>query len=156
MTEHTLPQRTARISDDTQAEIVRLGIRQVSHAEIARRAGVHRHTVERVLKRTRAALRINEDTERDRAEAVAVYREIQRTAWEAIESGRSPAILLGEVRQAQQRIDNLLGLAPDVPDDPVALLNTFKSTVISLVLSEAPALAPKLAERLAARAGELR
>jgi DNA-binding CsgD family transcriptional regulator len=130
MTEHTLPQRTARISDETQAEIVRLGIRQVSHAEIARRAGVHRHTVERVLKRTRSALRINEDTELERAAAIAVYREVQRTAWEAIESGRSPALLLGEVRQAQQRIDTLLGLAPGGPDDPIALLGTFKATVI--------------------------
>jgi len=78
--------------------ILRLAVRQLPHTEIATRIGVHRHTVRRVLKRTRAALSINADLSADRAEAIAVYREVQRTAWEAVEKaqarGRSPTMLL--------------------------------------------------------------
>jgi transposase-like protein len=149
----TLPRRSARIPEETQAEIVRLAIRQVPQAEIARRVEVHRQTVRRVLKRTRAALAINQDLEQDRAEALAVYREVQRSAWEAIESGRTPAMLLGEIRQAQQRIDNLLGLAPADPDDPAMQLREFKSIVVGIIRREAPQLAPRLAERLLEVAG---
>lgn len=144
----TLLRRSPRLSDQQQAEIVRLAIHQVPQVEIARRVGVHRQTVKRVLERTRAALTINQDVEQDRAEALAVYREIQRSAWDAIERGRSSAILLGEIRQAQQRIDNLLGLAPADPDDPGLQLREFKAIVVGLIRREAPQLAPKLAERL--------
>jgi hypothetical protein len=130
----------------------------VPATEIAKRAGVHRHTVRRVLKRTRAALAINEDLSADRAEAIAVYREVQRTAWEGVEQaqerGRSPAMLLAEVRQSQTRIDGLLGLPPADPDDPAQLLHRFKATVVSLIQLEAPELAPKLARRLLAAEGE--
>lgn len=150
--ETALPGRSARISDATQALIVRCAIRQMSHSQIASTAKVNRKTVARVLKRTRAALTINEATEQDRAEAVAVYREVQRTAWECIESamnkGRSPAMLLAEVRLAQQRIDALLGLAPAGADDPVMLLAEFKSVVVRLIHDEAPHIAPVLARRL--------
>jgi DNA-directed RNA polymerase specialized sigma24 family protein len=52
----SLPKQTARVSDEVQAEIIRMAIRQVSHAEIARRLSVHRQTVKRVLTRTRAAM----------------------------------------------------------------------------------------------------
>jgi hypothetical protein len=148
----SLPARAARIPDETTAQILRLAIRQVPATEIAKRAGVHRHTVRRVLKRTRAALAINEDLSADRAEAIAVYREVQRTAWEAVEKaqekGRSPAALLGEVRQSQARIDGLLGLAPADPDDPMLLLAQFKQKVITLIHEEAPELAPRLTQRL--------
>lgn len=125
------------------------------HTEIARRTGVNRHTVRRVLKRTRAALAITEDTAELRAEAIVVYREIQRTAWEgverAMERGRSPAMLLAEVRMAQQRIDALLGLAPTSEDDPV---QQFKAIVVGLIQAEAPELAPRLAQRLLVAAGK--
>jgi DNA-directed RNA polymerase specialized sigma24 family protein len=62
-----LSQRSARITDDQTAEIVRLAIRQLPYVEIAKRAGVHRNTVSRVLKRTRAALTINADLEIERS-----------------------------------------------------------------------------------------
>jgi predicted DNA-binding protein YlxM (UPF0122 family) len=150
MSAEQLPQRAARISDETQAEIVRLAIRQVSQSEIARRVDVHRQTVRRVLKRTRAALAITQDLEQDRAEALAVYRELQRVAWESIDAGRAPAQLLAEIRQTQQRIDSLLGLAPDGPDDPALLIQQFKTTIVQLVRAEAPELAPRLARRLRA------
>jgi len=154
----SLPARAARIPDEKTAQILRLAIRQLPHTEIAQRTGVHRHTVRRVLKRTRAALAINEDLSADRAEAIAVYREVQRTAWEAVEKaqerGRSPAMLLAEVRQSQARIDGLLGLAPSDPDDPVQALQRFKATVVSLIQLEAPDLAPRLAQRLLVAQGE--
>jgi hypothetical protein len=57
-------------------------------------------------------------------------------------------MLLSEIRQAQTRIDALLGLAPSSPDDPVAVLAQFKAVVTSLIQEEAPELAPRLAERL--------
>jgi DNA-directed RNA polymerase sigma subunit (sigma70/sigma32) len=143
-----LPQRSARIPDETQADIVRLAIRQVSQAEIARRLKIHRQTVRRVLKRTSAVLAIERDVEKDRAEAITVYREVQRAAWEAIEAGKRAAELLAEVRQSQQRIDNLLGLAVTAPDDPALLLEQFKRTVVAVIQAEAPELAPRLAQRL--------
>lgn len=152
MTETVLPQRTARISDETQAEIVRLAIRQVPQGEIARRTDVHRHTVTRVLKRTRGALQINEDTGANRAEAIAVYREIQRTAWDTIEQGRSPAMLLAEVRMAQQRIDALLGLAP-IPDDPYLRFQELRAAILGVVVTEAPEVAQRIAQRLMAGIG---
>lgn len=148
----SLPARTARISDETTAEIVRLAIRQVPHSEIGRRTGVHRHTVRRVLTRTRAALVINEDLAQARAESVLVYQEIQRTAWQAVETalerGRSPAMLLAEVRQAQARIDGLLGLAPVGPEDAMVQHDRFKRIVIGLIRAETPELASVLAKRL--------
>jgi hypothetical protein len=124
----------------------------MSHRQIARLAKVHKTTVARVLRRTRAAIRLNEDTEQERVEAIAVYREVQRTAWEAaanaMKVGRSPAMLLAEVRLAQQRIDALLGLAPSGPDDPLILLATFKQVVTSTIHEQAPELAPAIAQRL--------
>jgi hypothetical protein len=151
--ETSLPSRAARLSDEQQCLIVRLAIRRMSDTQIARTAKVNRKTVARVVKRTRAALRINEDTEQDRAEALAVYREIQRTSWEciakAMSTGRSPAVLLAEVRQSQQRIDALLGLAPSGPDgDPWLMLAQFKSVVVNVVQSTAPELAPVISQRL--------
>src|SRR5690349_18389340 len=111
-----LPKSTARLSDETQTEILRLSIRGRNDSEIARQIGVHRHTVRRVLDRTRAALVINGDVERERAHAVRLYREVQRVAWEAIDAGADDGRLLGrllaEVRQAQARIDLLYGLEP--------------------------------------------
>jgi transposase-like protein len=145
-----MPRRAARISEETQAEIVRLALHQMSQTEIARKTGVHRQTVKRVLKRTRAALQINQDLEQDRAEALAVLREVQRAAWAAIDEGRTPARLLAEVRQAQQQINALLGLAPLSPDDPATQLQEFKLLVVGLIRREAPELAPVLAERLRA------
>ena len=149
-----LSQRSARITDDQTAEIVRLAIRQLPYVEIAKRAGVHRNTVSRVLKRTRAALTINADLEIERSQAVALYREIQRTAWEGVEAvseeGRVPVRLLAEIRQCQTRIDAFLGLAPAGPDDPTLVLAQLKQTIVHLVLTEAPQLAPVLAQRLQA------
>jgi hypothetical protein len=149
-----LPQRTPRLSAETQAEIVRLSIRQVSQTQIAKRTEVHRQTVKRVLQRTQAALAINQDLERERLEAIAVYREIQRTAWEAvdgaIDQGRSPVAALAEVRQTQQRIDALLGLAPLGPEDLAADLARFKRIVRDVIAQEAPELGPRIAQRLLA------
>jgi transposase len=96
--------RAARVSDDQAAEIVLLGVRGKSQTEIARRVGVHRATVARVLRRTHAARQLVVSTDEERGRAVALYREVQRTAWEAVETaterGKSPAMLLAEVRQA--------------------------------------------------------
>jgi orotate phosphoribosyltransferase-like protein len=148
----SLPQRAARVSDEVMAQIVQLAIRQVSHADIARRVGVNRKTVKRVVDRTRAALAINQDLAVERAEAIAVYREVQRTAWQAVEQalerGRSPAMSLAEVRLAQTRIDHLLGLAPTGPDDPLLLLAEFKAAVLTVIQAEAPELGPRIAQRL--------
>lgn len=138
-----LPKQTARVSDQVQAEIVRLAIRQVSHAEIARRLDVHRQTVKRVLARTHAALAISHDFDQERAEAVAIYREVQRAAWDAVEQGKLGA--LAEVRMAQQRIDALLGLPLAGPDDPQLQLQRFKADVLAAIQAEAPDLAPRLA-----------
>ena len=148
-----LPARAARISDEIATEIVRLSVRGFSDSEIARRVGVHRRTVRRALDRTRAALSINTETEQDRAEALATYREIQRTAWAAVEAAEdlgqpAPARHLAEIRLTQARIDALLGLAPAGPDDPVMILAQFKATVVTLIRDEAPQLAPVLAQRL--------
>jgi hypothetical protein len=152
MVANPLPARSPRISEEQQLEICRLSIRQVSGVEIARRVGVNRHTVRRVLERSRAALRINSDLAPERAEAIVTYREIQRAAWEAADAvqarGRSPAMLLAEVRLAQTRIDALLGLAPPGPDDPVQELVAFKAVVVNVIQTEAPELAPRLAKRL--------
>lgn len=144
----SLPKQTARVSDEVQAAIVRLAIRQVSHAEIARRLNVHRQTVKRVLVRTRAAMAISHDTDQERAEAVAVYREVQRAAWEAVDKGRTGA--LAEVRQAQTRIDALLGLPLDGPEDPLIQLQRFKADVLAAIWAEAPDVGPRIAQRLLA------
>ncbi len=147
-----LPQRPSRIADGTIAEIVRLDLRQVPHAEIARRLQLNKRTVSRVLDRMRAALTITSDVASERARAIATYREIQRSAWEAADvaqrRGRSPAMLLAEVRQAQQRIDALLGLAPSGPDDPTTLLVQLRTIVVGLIQREAPELGPRLAQKL--------
>jgi len=143
-----LPKQTARVSDEVQAEIVRLAIRQVSHAEIARRLEVHRQTVKRVLTRTHAALAISHDFDQERAEAVEVYRQIQAEAWRAVEQGKLGA--LAEVRMAQQRIDVLLGLPLAGPEDPQVQLQRFKAGVVAAIHAEAPEVAPRIAQRLLA------
>lgn len=145
-----LAQKPPRISDSQQAEIVRLAIQQVPQAEIARRVGVQRKTVGRVLARQRAALTINQTTDEARAEAVQVYRAIQATAWRGIEDGKSLS-LLDTITRAQQRIDALLGTAPSGPDDPSAELARFKAAVLTAITSEAPAAAPRIAQRLLER-----
>lgn len=43
-----LPQRAARVSDEIQADIVRLALRYVPHVTIAARTGVYQHTVKRL------------------------------------------------------------------------------------------------------------
>lgn len=147
-----LPRRAARIPPETQVEIVRLAVHQLSQAEISRRTGANRKTVKRVLDRTRAALLVNADVRQERAEAIAVYREVQRFAWEAaekaIERGRSPIASLAEVRQAQARIDALQGLTPASPEDPELALERLKAIVVSVIRTDAPELAPRLAARL--------
>ena len=80
MVTSALPARSPRISEEQQLEICRLSIRQVPRAEIARRVGVNRHTVRRVLERSRAALRINSDLAPERAEALVIYRERRERA----------------------------------------------------------------------------
>jgi len=147
-TAESLPKQTARVSDEIQAEIVRLAIRQVPQVEIARRLNVHRQTVRRVLTRTYAAMSISHDFDQERAEAVAVYREVQRAAWEAVEQGRTGA--LAEVRQAQTRIDSLLGLPLPGPEDPQMQLQRFKADVLAAIHAEAPEVAPRIAQRLLA------
>lgn len=141
-----------RLTEEQQLENCRLALRQVPHVQIAERVGVHRNTVSRVVGRTRAALSVNDNLEQERASAIEVYRELQRSAWEAVETatdrGRSTASLLGEVRQAQQRIDTLMGLVPLGPDDPALELAQFKAVVVDLIRTEAPALAPVLAQRM--------
>jgi hypothetical protein len=106
------------------------------------------------LDRARSTIAATRDTEQVRAEAVAVLREVQRTAWEdmkiARERGRSTAMLLAEVRLAQQQINGLLGLAALDPDDPAMVLAQFKAVVSEVIKSEAPELAPKIAQRLLA------
>lgn len=148
----TQPKRAARITEEQQTQIVRLDIRGVSQSDIARLVKVNRTTVKRVLDRVGSARLIDADTRAERGRALAVYREIQATAWLAVakatEHGRSPAMLLAEIRMAQQRIDDLLGLAPSQSDDPVLMLAAFKSTVTTLILEEAPELGPRLAQRL--------
>jgi hypothetical protein len=152
MTEPGLPRRRLRIPDATAAEVVRLDLRSVPRAEISRRLGLHRNTVARVLERAKALRQVNHDTEAERARAVAVYLEVQRSAWESVENalklGRSPAMALAEVRQAQHRIDSLLQLEPAKVDDPAAQLALFKTTVVQLILSHAPDLAPTLSQAL--------
>jgi Homeodomain-like domain len=154
-TENPLPKRAARVSQEQQTQVVRLALRQHSQAEIARTTGLNPRTVRRILARTRSALRINQETSQDRAEAIATYRLIQREAWQAIDAGRAPAELLGEVRLAQTRIDQLLGLAPASVGDPLLLLSEFKEVVIRVVELEAPELAPRLADRLRAAAAPI-
>jgi hypothetical protein len=144
----SLAQRAPRITEGQHREIVRLAIRQLPQTEIAERVGVNRHTVRRVLNRVRSALAINEDLESARAEAVAVYRELQRSAWEKIEEGRAPAGLLGEIRQAQSRIDTLLGLAPGSAEDERAELERFKSIVMATLAQEDPELSVRIGRRL--------
>lgn len=148
----TMPQRAPRVTEEQAEQIVRLAIQQVSQAEIAREVGVHRQTVKRVLDRTRTTLAVTENTEQDRAEAVAVLREVQRTAWEdakkARESGRSTSSLLAEVRLCQQQINGLLGLAALEAEDPVLILARFKAVVADVIRAEALDLAPKIAQRL--------
>jgi hypothetical protein len=151
--EQGLSQRMPRVPEETQSEIVRLAIRQVSQAEIARRLCLHRQTVKRVLQRTAATIAVVQDTEQARGESLAVYREVQRCAWQAVEnamkSGRSPAMLLAEVRQAQQRIDALLGVAPAGDEgDTWVMLAQFKATVVNTIRSEAPEAARVIAQRL--------
>jgi hypothetical protein len=152
--DNPLPNRAPRVSASQQLEICRLDIRGLAQTEIAESVGVHRHTVGRVLERTRAAIAIDTELAPERERALAVYREIQRLSFEAAEEarkrGRSPAMLYAEVRQAQARIDTLLGLAPAEPDDPFAVLAQFKAVVVNLIAAEAPDLAPVLAERLRA------
>jgi transposase-like protein len=147
-TSASLPKQTARISDEVQAEIVRLAIRQVPHVEIGRRLNIHRQTVKRVLTRTRAALAISHDTEQERGEAVEVYRQIQAEAWRAVEQGKLGA--LAEVRMSQQRIDALLGLPLAGPEDPQLQLQRFKSEVVAAIRAEAPDVGPRIAQRLIA------
>ncbi len=144
----SLPKQTARVSDETQSLIVKLAIRQVSQAEIARRLNVHRQTVRRVLTRTHAALAIIHDFDQERAEAVAVYREVQRAAWEAVDTGKLGA--LAEVRQCQTRIDALLGLPLDGAEDPQLQLQRFKADVLTAIRAEAPDVGPRIAQRLIA------
>ncbi len=143
-----LPKQSSRVSDEVQAEIVRLAIRQVPQVEIARRLEVHRQTVKRVLTRTHAAMSISHDFDQERAEAVAVYRAIQGEAWRAVEQGKLGA--LGEVRMSQQRIDVLLGLPLAGPEDPALQLARFKKDVVAAIHAEAPELAPRVAQRLLA------
>jgi hypothetical protein len=147
-----MPRRRLRIPDATAAEIVRLDLRSVPKVEIARRLEVNRNTVTRVLERAKALRRVNVDTEAERVRAVAVYQEVQRSAWESVENalelGRSPAMALAEVRQSQQRIDTLLQLEPAKVDDPAAQLALFKQTVVALIVTHAPDLAPMLSQAL--------
>jgi DNA-directed RNA polymerase specialized sigma24 family protein len=56
--EKMMPAAALRVSDEKAAEIVRLDVRGLCHAEIAKRVKVHRQTVERVLARTRALQRV--------------------------------------------------------------------------------------------------
>ncbi len=149
-----LPKQSARVSDEVQAEIVKLAIRQVPQVEIARRLNVHRQTVRRVLTRTYAAMAISHDTDKERAEAVAVYREVQAEAWRAVEQGKLGA--LAEVRMSQQRIDSLLGLPLDGAEDPQLQLQRFKTDVLAAIRAEAPDVGPRIAQRLLAinRQGE--
>jgi len=147
-TGESLPKQTARISDEVQSEIVRLAIRQVSHAEIARRLNVHRQTVKRVLVRTHSAMSISHNFDIERAEAVEVYRQIQAEAWRAVEQGKLGA--LAEVRMSQQRIDALLGLPLNGPEDPQSQLQRFKSEVLAAIHAEAPDVGPRIAQRLIA------
>lgn len=155
-----VPLAAPRVTEEQTLRICRLALRQVAQTEIARRVGVHRNTVRRVLKRTRGALAATQDTAQDRAEAIAVLREVQRTAWEdmlaARARGRSTAMLLAEVRLAQQQINALLGLqAPAGPDDPALQLQQFKAILVGLIQQEAPQLAPRLAQKLLEARGEL-
>lgn len=56
-------------------------------------------------------------------------------------------MLLAEVRQAQTRIDDLLGLALSAPD-ALSTLISFRALVIKTIGAEAPELAPRLAAKL--------
>jgi hypothetical protein len=132
--------------------IVRLDLEGMSQSGIAVQTGVNRTSVQRVLARTKATRRIIHDLAGELSRALDVYRNIQRTAWEAIrrldEQGRNPATLLAEIRLAQSRIDALMALEPTTRDDPRMEAARFRSVVTELILSEAPELAPKLAAQL--------
>lgn len=145
------PPSRSRIDDETAGEIVRLEIRGRSQRDISRTLGVPRATVRRVIERTRAARELAMNTDAERLRAVALYRELQRTAWEAADSamerGRSPAMLLAEVRQAQARIDALLGLELEAPEAMAAFID-FRALVLHAIQDEAPELAPALSQRL--------
>ena len=147
-----LPLRVPGVSEEKQLEICRLDLRNVSQVEIARRTGVHRNTVRRVLERTRASLAVTQDLGPERARSVAMYQEIIRTAWEAVETakekGRSLAALLAEIRLAQTRIDQILGLQMTGPDDPAEQLERLRAAFIEAIMTEAPDAAPRVAQRL--------
>lgn len=141
-----------RLDEAMAEEIVKLDMRGLSQVKIAEKTGVNRTTVQRVLARTRAALRITHDLSGELARALALYRSIQAEAWQAIEEtrsrGRSPATLLAEVRLAQTRIDTLLGLAPAADDDPRLEFSRFRAAVTEALETESPHLAGRIAERL--------
>lgn len=145
------PKRASRLTDEQVREIVRLDLRQVSEAEIARRLNISRKSVRRALDRMRATLAIAHDLSVERAKSIATYLEVQRAAWQAVEDaqrrGRSPALLLAEVRLCQARIDAVMGLAPD-PDAPLAQLHLFRQIVFTVIQREAPELAPRIARGL--------
>jgi hypothetical protein len=150
-----LPARSPRISDSTAAEVVRLDLRNVPKTQIAKRLGLHRQTVARVLARTRAAMTVanSHDLHLERERSLALYKEIMREVWEGVEaakrSGKSPAALLAEARLTQSRIDTLLGVTSgSSPDDPHLQLASFRAVVLEVVRTRAPELAPVLAGRL--------
>lgn len=146
--------RAPRITPERQREILRFDLRGVPEVEIARRLNVHRSTVRRALERTRAVLAVSESLQVERARALAVLLEVQRTAWQAVEDatdhGRNPAALLREIRHAQTAINDLLGLATIESEEPERedTVEAMRAAVVAVIQTHAPELAPRLIEAL--------
>jgi hypothetical protein len=95
------------------------------------------------------------DTEGERSDAVAFYREIQRLALagatEANEEGRRPpASLLGVALQAQARVDALLGteLTTSTEAGASTAITRLRATMIEAVMEVVPDAGPAIAQRL--------
>ena len=147
-----LPAARHRIDDELATQVCLLDLRGQSQRAIARQLELPRVTVRRVIERTAAARALVANTAEERGRAVAVYRELQRIAWEsvetAIEQGRSTTGLLAEIRLAQTRIDELLGLEVR-PPNALENFETFRALIVEAV-RESPELGLVLARQLQA------
>ena len=79
--------RRDALNDDQREEIWRLHVKRVSQREIADRIGCNRNTVSAVVRRITEQLAEGRRTELEAArnEALAVYNEVQREAWQRLE-----------------------------------------------------------------------
>lgn len=119
---------TAVEKEDKVSQAVALSARSWTYTAIAEELGCSRPTVSKWIKDELA--KRSEHREQDKEKAIAVYVEIQRAAWERLETLDSRSLnvsgLLNTIKNAQERIDKITGAeAPTQQDGTLDVVVTW-------------------------------